>query len=158
MIPPIESGMEQGPSGRAVVESLLEILQAEETIRVPATGNSMGRRFEAADTVEIHQVEPGREPHPGEVVAINEGNRLVVHRIIRIKRTAAGVRITTKGDAARHADAPEDASRIAGYVTAILKDGHRVSQCTLRARLHGVVVACKGRLGLLVRRIPPHRR
>ncbi len=95
--------------------------KAGREIRIETEGTSMRPLIEGGDeiTIKLTNTEPLRV---GDLIAFREGNRIVVHRLLKVGRSAKGRRFCEKGD-----NAPGwswiDAERVLGRVTSI--DGRR---------------------------------
>lgn len=97
-------------------------LESEGELTVPATGLSMGACL--APPCQVRIVPLAGLPRRGDVVAVQQGSEVVVHRVIGCPRGASS-EFTTKGDACFHADPPRAAADIIGRAVEIVRGERR---------------------------------
>jgi len=77
-----------------------EILHAGLSLRLVGKGGSMRPMVREGDLLEIQPVDPS-SIHRGDIVlCLLEDGRVVIHRVVRIDRRAAGLRFLVQGDQA----------------------------------------------------------
>jgi hypothetical protein len=118
--------MSQQPSLRAQLAGTM--LREGRTVELPAVGTSMQPLIPPGGVV---RVEPARaaDVRPGDIVLVDDGERLVCHRLLYI---AAG-RVVTRGDAAPACDLPLPAAAILGRVP--VPPSPHALYCAVRALL-----------------------
>ena len=110
------------------IRLLADLLAGGAAVRFTVTGDSMRPFLRGGETVELRPVPPGRirlgdlllfcpVEHEG---AHEEGARLMLHRVIRIRRGAGRpALIQTQGDALWAPDAPVEVERVLARVCAV---------------------------------------
>lgn len=73
--------------------------------RITFRGYSMYPSLRPGDTL-ILEIAPAGDCAPGDIVCVGRENEYVVHRIVKIDRSQAPPRITTKGDSLTCSDPP----------------------------------------------------
>ena len=101
----------------------IKVLRSAGEARLAVAGASMLPSIWPADILEIHRV-AAADISVGDIVLFNRQNRLVVHRVQRVKREQNEVVLITRGDRSATADSPVSANELLGRVRAIRR-GHR---------------------------------
>jgi phage repressor protein C with HTH and peptisase S24 domain len=116
--------MSRAPSLRAQLAGAM--LREGRTVELPATGSSMRPLIPPGGVV---QVEPARatDVRPGDVVVVDDGERLVCHRLLYV----AGGRAVTRGDDSLECDRPVPLAAIVGRVA--LQSSPHALYCAVRA-------------------------
>ncbi len=83
------------------------------------SGVSMEPHFHEGDLLVVRDAPVG-DLSPGQIVEVQHGDQLFVHRIVRLQDTATGTLVTTRGDNNPQPDEPAAASRVRGRVVARL--------------------------------------
>lgn len=89
-----------------------EVLEAGHRFRFTAHGTSMSPFIRDGDSVELM---PVTQPRYGEVLAVSDGARLMLHRVVKMKGDA----VLLKGDHARNADGWFEKGQILGKVASV---------------------------------------
>lgn len=128
-------------------QSVEEVLRDKGFVVISTAGYSMAPMLrDRKDTVEIHT--PTKSPRKYDVVLFKKGNRLVLHRIIKV--TGDGYII--RGDNAIEKDAvkPED---IIGVLYAFTRNGKRYTGTDISYRIYSRLVVIFHPLKLLLFKI-----
>ena len=83
------------------------------------SGVSMEPHFHEGDLLIVRDA-PFHDLARGQIVEVQHGDQVFVHRIVRLQNTAAGTLVTTRGDNNPQPDEPATASRVRGRVVARL--------------------------------------
>ena len=99
-----------------------ELLEEGLTIRITATGTSMYPTIRPGDIIEIVPFGgTGDLLEPGEVVALNRDDDMVVHRFIGYFERDGRRWVFTRGDSVLRADEPVPAEAVAGRVVTVIR-------------------------------------
>lgn len=109
---------------------IVDLLRRRHAVQFEARGDSMDPLIRDHDYL---HVEPCDEIRKGEVVLVLAERGLTAHRVISIRDGL----VVTRGDNAPGPDDPVPRSKVLGKVTAILRDGRKVSVRGLRAWMMG---------------------
>lgn len=96
-----------------------ELLEANKTLRVKATGCSMLPLFKEGDLFLIKSI-PLDLLKKGSIVVFEEGNRLIIHRLYKIEKNDM---VVTWGDFNRHPDKPINKNKIIAVAFGVEKNG-----------------------------------
>jgi len=125
---------------RPVLEAALDVWrQIEEQHVIPISGRSMLPTIHDGDHALISHGCAG--VRRGDVIVFRQNGRLIAHRVLRVKDSAAGPTFTTKGDNAPALDPPLRADEIVGRVLAIEREGQHTSLDTTMWRVLGWLIA-----------------
>ena len=102
---------------------LQEVVQRFGSARIRVQGSSMLPSIRPGDEIEVQPI-PFHEIETGDVIAYRRGDRLFAHRVIG---KDPGNNPITRGDSLPQADAPVLESELLGSVTAVFREGRRVS-------------------------------
>lgn len=98
----------------AVTVSLArEALDRGAAVRLRVRGRSMRPTIPDGTTVELHRLDGA--PRPGEILAVAVGERLIVHRLVRVDPDG---RLVLRGDALARCDPPRPRHELLGRVVA----------------------------------------
>jgi len=136
-----------------------ELIKNGGSFRFQARGSSMHPFIRDGETVEITAVDPDRIRLGDIVFCRLAENRLVLHRVVAIQRTA-GMRVfLLQGDAHFWNDGFVDASQVIGRAAALLRQGKWVSldafPLSFYARLWRFIIPFRRFIVQMVRRIRP---
>ena len=97
------------------------------------TSGSMAPLVRAGDVIIVRKA-PTDRLVPGDVVVMNSDGAMIVHRLLRKRRSRQGLLLVTKGDLHSRKDSPWNASEYVGRVEGIHKPNGRVDLTSLRWR------------------------
>ena len=124
-----------------------DLLKMGKQVRFRATGSSMHPLVRDGDTLLIVPCQPS-DIRPGDILlCVGAHQRVVVHRVIRRKRSRHGAQFLLKGDKAAQSDGWIDSSAIYGRLEEIERAGKRFST-TGSFRCLGLLIVLARRLGL----------
>ena len=124
-----------------------DLLKMGKQVRFRATGSSMHPLVRDGDTLLISPCQPS-DIRPGDILlCVGAHQRVVVHRVIRRKRSRHGAQFLLQGDKAAQSDGWIDSSAIYGRLEEITRDGKRIVTSG-RFRFLGLVIVLAYRLGL----------
>jgi signal peptidase I len=134
------SNTKRAPLPGHVLEAALDVWsQAGERHFVPITGGSMLPLIRDGDRALVaHGCTGVRQ---GDVIVFRHEGRLIAHRVLRIRRSEAGLTFVTKGDNASQFDPPLSADEIVGRVLAVERGGQYMSLDTAVWRMLGWLIA-----------------
>lgn len=105
----------------------IELLSSGKTLRFTAKGGSMDPLIRDGDTLFLAPADPFRI-QLGDVVFISDkAGRPRIHRVIKINRHQGQRTFLIHGDRSNHADGIFPPDRVFGKVTAIEREGQRIS-------------------------------
>ena len=102
---------------RIMKDLSLTLLAEGKTIRIKAHGYSMYPCIKPGSLLIIEPIKIKGPPVPGEIIAIQRENGLIVHRLTRIIKNEGIPLYTARGDSNAYPDEPVKLSRIVGRVT-----------------------------------------
>jgi Peptidase S24-like len=105
-------------------ELAAELLRSFGELRLAVVGSSMVPSIFSGDKLTIRRAQ-ANEIQTGHVVVYFRDGRLIVHRVIRTKRSSAGLRWITRGDASTREDSAVEETELLGRVTLIERNGRR---------------------------------
>lgn len=111
----------------AFLDLCARLLAGGHAVRFRAEGHSMAPAIRGGDLLEIVPV-AARDIRVGDVLLCRLGSGSVAHRVVRIDRTPATIRITLRGDAAFADDLPVDAEDVVGRVVIKGSEGSEGSE------------------------------
>jgi signal peptidase I len=104
-----------------------EFLNEGFTVRIIASGTSMYPAIRPGDIIDIVPVGgTGDLIKPGEVIALNRDDDMVVHRFIGYFERGGRRWVFTRGDSVLRADEPVPAEAVAGRVVAVTRGNGEV--------------------------------
>ena len=112
-------------SGGAAVPfdaAVRDLLQGGYAARFRASGDSMHPAIASGEFVQIEPCEAGTV-RAGDIVLVDATRGLTVHRVVRLRRHAGELWVTTRGDNALWNDPPLPVSAVLGRVTGIERKG-----------------------------------
>ena len=110
----------------------LTLLSEGKSIRIKAHGYSMYPCIKPGSLVLIEPLHFKGAPVPGEIIAIEKDNGLIVHRLVRVE-VKNNVRIfTARGDSNAFADSPLKMNKIAGRVVGAETTGENPVRADIR--------------------------
>jgi signal peptidase I len=110
--------MNNRKSDHAFVKDIgLTLLAEGKTIRLKAHGYSMYPCIKPGSLILIEPIRSRGLPHPGEIIAIQRNNGLIVHRLSKIKNINGVTCYIARGDSNAYADNPVKIDKIAGRIT-----------------------------------------
>lgn len=113
-------------SGEELLTLGRALLAEGREIRMRLGGRSMYPFLHPGDVATMVPI-TGGEPHIGDVVVCDRGDRWVAHRLIRIEDTGKGGRYITQGDSCMRPDEAFGNDRLVGRVTAVLRNGRVIA-------------------------------
>ncbi len=135
-------GETSSPS-KTVIKSTLDIWKqtgSEHLILI--TGRSMLPLFHPGDRVRVTY--SGASVQPGEVVVFQQGDGLVVHRVVRVEPRGNPTTVTTKGDNRLRCDAPVRADDLLGRALVVQQGSREIVLNTATWRWAGRLIAAGG--------------
>ncbi len=85
--------------------------------RVPVVGRSMLPVLPPGVSVDVRPL--AASPEPGAILVYRAGDRIVIHRLIRVSRDGDRVRYLTRGDASLNDDPPIDPACVLGEAVVV---------------------------------------
>jgi hypothetical protein len=120
-----------------------EILQAGLSRGLVGKGESMRPMVREGDLLEIQPADPS-SIHRGEIVlCLLKDGHVVIHRVVRIDRRAAGLRFLIQGDQVLEPDGWIGAYSVLGRLVELERDGKRISMQSEHSRLLGQLAALR---------------
>ncbi len=110
----------------------LTLLAEGKTIRIKAHGYSMYPCIKPGSLIIIEPVKVKGPPVPGEIIAIQRENGLIVHRLTRIIKKEGIPLYTARGDSNAYSDDPVKLSMIVGRVTGAETTGENPVKADIR--------------------------
>ena len=105
------------PDKKLLVKNTGLILLSEgKTIRIKAHGYSMYPSIKPGSLVLIEPLRVKGPPVPGEIIAIEKGDGLIIHRLTRIVVMNKATTYIARGDSNAFADNPVKINKIAGRI------------------------------------------
>ena len=108
------------------LEQARQLLSRKLPVELRMSGSSMSPAIEDGDIITLEPMteEPVKQ---GDIVLYHSRfDTAVIHRVIRLERSASERCIVTRGDAASHNDSPVPLHRILGRVKRVERAGERV--------------------------------
>jgi signal peptidase I len=148
---------------RATSELVRLGLQKGSLVRMTLATGSMSPNLRPGDELIVVAAE-WQKLKTGDVVLFERSDALLAHRLIRVERQGAGVRLITKGDASASYDSPVSISSYVGKVARLVRAGRsidlegrsaraagrmRVVQSVTRYMITRITKTIQGRLGIL---------
>ncbi len=99
---------------------LSDLLLRHQLISLTVSGWSMYPTLQKGDRLVVEPV-PAASLQTGDLVLVQQWDRLLCHRLVDIQRQSEGLRFITKGDAVTSCDPPFDADRILGKVVSVTR-------------------------------------
>lgn len=126
---------ESVPPRETILEAAVQALrEANGPIDIPIDGESMQPLFRPGDR---GRVDPNRPPRPGSIAVFRSGERLIVHRVLRIHEGG----FDEMGDGGGLAQ-PVDSDDLLGVLTLVTTpDGRKMDLTGTVASAHGRLVA-----------------
>ncbi len=103
---------EAGLNSALLADMAAEHLRAGRCLRGSACGLSMWPLIRTGQPLEVRAYAAGDRPRVGDVVLVDRGVKLVLHRIVGIR----GATTVTKGDAVGHRDGAVEIDKILGRI------------------------------------------
>jgi signal peptidase I len=103
-----------------------DLLRAGHPVRFRATGRSMAPTIREGERITCHPVDPAAARR-GDILLYHTGRGVIAHRVVAVRREAAGLTFHLRGDACATADQPVAAAQVLGRVTAVERRGREVS-------------------------------
>lgn len=114
-----ERGREISLASPDLLKHARETLSRNAPLEIRMSGSVMSPAIEDGDIVQLEPVAPN-ELKPGDIILYHSlHDTAVIHRVIRIERSASDWIVLTRGDAASQNDAPIPWSRVLGRVRLI---------------------------------------
>ena len=128
------------------LEQARQLLSRSLPIELRMSGSSMSPAIEDGDIITLEPV--SEEPiKQGDIVLYQSRmDTAVIHRIIRMERSASERCIVTRGDAASHSDSPVPLHRILGRVRRVERAGERIKMVIPKRSFSQTILACIHRL------------
>ena len=128
------------------LEQARQLLSRSLPIELRMSGSSMSPAIEDGDIITLEPV--SEEPiKQGDIVLYQSRmDTAVIHRIIRMERSALERCIVTRGDAASHSDSPVPLHRILGRVRRVERAGERIKMVIPKRSFSQIILACIHRL------------
>jgi signal peptidase I len=148
---------------RATSELVRLGLQKGGPVRMTLATGSMSPNLRPGDELIVVAAE-WQKLKTGDVVLFERSDALLAHRLIRVERQGAGVRLITKGDASASYDSPVSIASYVGKVARLVRAGRsidlegrsaraaarlRVVQSVTRYMITRITKTIQGRLGIL---------
>jgi signal peptidase I len=119
-----------------------DVIRDHGVARLRVSGSSMLPSIRPGDVLWIRRCSPP-EIVPGQVVLVAHDDRLLAHRLVRVRDTGNGLLLTTRGDAHWHCDPEVSQSQMLGWIDAIERND-RVRRapfrCTTLHRMLGLAL------------------
>ena len=110
----------------------LTLLSEGKTIRIKAHGYSMYPSIKPGSLVLIEPLSVKGAPVPGEIIAIETDNGLIIHRLLRIIVRNNVKTFITRGDSNAFADYPVRLDKIAGRIVGAETTGENTVRADVR--------------------------
>jgi signal peptidase I len=110
----------------------LTLLSEGKTIRIKAHGYSMYPSIKPGSLVLIEPLRVKGSPVPGEILAIEKDNGLIIHRLIRIIPANNVKTFIARGDSNAFADNPVKIDKIAGRIVGAETTGDNPVRADIR--------------------------
>lgn len=142
------------PAQVQIGDMAVELLKRGEIMHFFPTGHSMSPMIRENEEVLTQGVKP-EDLRTGEVVVMYQNNgRIVIHRLTRLLRSGAKVRLWTKGDGGLRWDLPAPSSACVGRAILVRKPKQDLDLLSPYWRLAGFLAAQISLLQTLLIRIP----
>ena len=128
------------------LEQARQILSRSLPVELRMSGSTMSPAIEDGDIITLEPVteEPIKQ---GDIVLYQSRmDTAVIHRIIRLERSASERCIVTRGDAASHNDSPVPLHRILGRVKRVERAGERIKMVIPKRSVSQTMLAWLHRL------------
>jgi len=128
------------------LEQARQLLSRSLPVELRMSGSTMSPAIEDGDIITLEPVteEPIKQ---GDIVLYQSRmDTAVIHRIIRMERSAAERCIVTRGDAASHSDSPVPLHRILGRVKRVERAGERIKMIVPKRSVSQTILAWLHRL------------
>jgi signal peptidase I len=113
----------------------LTLLSEGKTIRIKAHGYSMYPSIKPGSLVLIEPLRLKGPPVPGEIIAIEKGDGLVIHRLTRIIVRNKVTTYIARGDSNAFADNPVKIDKIAGRIVGAETTGENPVRADIRIKI-----------------------
>lgn len=128
------------------LEQARQLLSRSLPVELRMSGSSMRPAIEDGDVITLEPIteEPIKQ---GDIVLYHSRfDTAVIHRVIRLERSASERCIVTRGDAASHNDTPVPVHRILGRVKRVERAGERIRMVVPKRSLPQTLLAWLHRL------------
>ncbi len=108
------------------LERSRQLLAKNNSVQICMSGGSMRPTIEDGDVVTIEPIVDGKINQGDVVLYQSRYDTAVIHRVIKIERTAGEKTITTRGDASSHNDLSVSMDKVLGRVKNIERAGESI--------------------------------
>lgn len=128
--------MDNSRSNHNIIRNIgLTLLSEGKTIRIKAHGYSMYPSIKPGSLLLIEPIHLKGLPAPGEIIAIQRENGLVVHRLIKTVVSNGITSYIARGDSNAFADNPVIIDKIAGRIVGALTTGENQIPADIRINI-----------------------
>ena len=99
-----------------IISMLRELIDRDISVRIRVTGSSMQPFLLGGETVTLRHVQKETLRIGDLIFFVDNDNRPIMHRIVRLRFRDETIQLQTKGDGLRGLDAPLDATQVLGRV------------------------------------------